>query len=88
MSNPASATVKTIPRRKAKLAEVKRTRTTVTLGDELVRKAQLFTGVTEKAALIREALTQLVQREGARRLAALGGSEPNFPDIPRRKLPR
>ncbi|MGO9438269.1 MAG: type II toxin-antitoxin system VapB family antitoxin [Terracidiphilus sp.] len=60
MSNPASATVKTIPRRKAKLAEVKRTRTTVTLGDELVRKAQLFTGVTEKAALIREALTQLV----------------------------
>jgi Arc/MetJ family transcription regulator len=88
MSNTATATLKTIPRRKAKLAEVKRTRTTVTLDDELVRKAQLFTGVTEKAALIREALTQLVQREGARRLAALGGSEPNFPDIPRRRLPR
>jgi Arc/MetJ family transcription regulator len=88
MSNPAAVTLKTIPRRKAKLAEVKRTRTTVTLDDELVRKAQLFTGVTEKAALIREALTQLVQREGARRLAAIGGSEPNFPDIPRRSLPR
>ncbi|MGO9435609.1 MAG: type II toxin-antitoxin system VapB family antitoxin [Terracidiphilus sp.] len=88
MLNSATSTLKTIPRRKAKLAELKRTRTTVTLDDELVRKAQLFTGVTEKAALIREALTQLVQREGARRLAALGGSEPNFPDIPRRKLPR
>ncbi len=88
MLNSATSILKTIPRRKAKLAELKRTRTTVTLDDELVRKAQLFTGVTEKAALIREALTQLVQREGARRLAALGGSEPNFPDIPRRKLPR
>jgi Arc/MetJ family transcription regulator len=88
MSKTATATLKTIPRRKAKLAEVKRTRTTVTLDDELVRKAQLFTGVTEKTALIREALTQLVQREGTRRLAALGGSEPNFPDIPRRRLPR
>jgi Arc/MetJ family transcription regulator len=79
MSKTANATLKTIPRRKAKFAEVKRTRTTVTLDDELIRKAQLFTGVTEKAALIREALTQLVQREGARRLAALGGSEPTFP---------
>ncbi len=88
MLNSATSILKTIPRRKAKLAELKRTRTTVTLDDELVRKAQLFTGVTEKAALIREALTQLVQREGDRRLAALGGSEPNFPDIPRRKLPR
>lgn len=88
MSKAATVTLKTIPRRKAKLAEVKRTRTTVTLDDELVRKAQLFTGVKEKTALIREALTQLVQREGARRLAALGGSEPNFPDIPRQRLPR
>ena len=53
---------------------VKRIRTTVTLEDDLIRKAQAYTGVKEKSALIREALTQLVQREAARRLAALGGS--------------
>ena len=49
-------------------------RTTVTLDDELLTTAQEYTGVAEKSALIREALTALVQREAARRLAALGGS--------------
>jgi Arc/MetJ family transcription regulator len=83
-----TAALKTIPRRKVKLAEVKRTRTTVTLDDDPVRKAQLFTGVKGKTALIREALTQLVQCEGAWRLAALGGSKLKLPDIPRRRLPR
>lgn len=68
--------------------DVKRTRTTVTLDDELVRKAQTYTGVKEKSALIREALTQLVQREAARRLIALGGTMPEFKNIPRRRLPR
>lgn len=63
-------------------------RTTIALDDELVRKAQEYTGVKEKAALVREALTALVQREAARRLAALGGSAPNLPDIPRRRMPR
>ena len=60
-------------------------RTTIALDDELVRKAQEYTGVKEKTALVREALTALVQREAARRLAAIGGSVPDFPDIPRRK---
>jgi Arc/MetJ family transcription regulator len=69
-------------------AEAKRIRTTVTLDEELVRKAQAFTGVHEKSALIREALTQLVQREAARRLAALGGTMPGLERIPRRRLPR
>lgn len=67
---------------------VKRTRTTVTIDDELIRRAQAFTGVKEKSALIREALTQLVQREAARRLAALGGTMPGLQRIPRRRLPR
>ncbi len=65
---------------------VKRTRTTVTLEDDLIRKAQAYTGVKEKSALIREALAQLVQREAARRLAALGGTMPDLQRIPRRKL--
>jgi Arc/MetJ family transcription regulator len=60
-------------------------RTTVALDDELVRKAQEYTGLKEKTALVREALKALVEREAARRLAAIGGSVPDFPDIPRRR---
>ncbi len=53
-------------------------RTTVALDDELVRKAQEFTGVAEKTALLREALKALIERESARRLAALGGTMPGL----------
>jgi Arc/MetJ family transcription regulator len=60
-------------------------RTTITLDDELLATAQKYTGVTEKSALIREALTALVQREAAWRLARLGGSEPDARPIPRRR---
>jgi Arc/MetJ family transcription regulator len=67
---------------------VKRTRTTVTLEDDLIRKAQAYTGVKEKSALIREALTQLVQREAARRLVVLGGTMPDLQRITRRRMPR
>jgi Arc/MetJ family transcription regulator len=52
-------------------------RTTVTLDDELVAKAQNYTGIKERATLIRMGLEALVQREAARRLARLGGSDPN-----------
>ena len=81
-----------MPRRSSATVEddssKKRTRTTVTLDDDLVRKAQAYTGVKEKSALIREALAQLVRREAARRLAALGGTMPDLQRIPRRRLPR
>jgi Arc/MetJ family transcription regulator len=60
-------------------------RTTIALDDELVATAQAYTGLTEKSALVREALTALVQREAARRLALLGGSQPNLKPIPRRR---
>jgi Arc/MetJ family transcription regulator len=60
-------------------------RTTVALDDELIAKAQEFTGLTEKSALIREALKALIERESARRLALLGGTEPQLKDIPRRR---
>ncbi|MDP3898547.1 MAG: type II toxin-antitoxin system VapB family antitoxin [Mesorhizobium sp.] len=52
-------------------------RTTVTLDDELVRRAEEMTGIKERSALLREALTALIQREAAHRLAKLGGSDPN-----------
>jgi Arc/MetJ family transcription regulator len=60
-------------------------RTTVALDDELVESASSFTGITEKSALLREALQALVQREAARRLAALGGTMPGFKVPPRRR---
>ncbi len=60
-------------------------RTTISLDDELLSKAQAYTGVQEKSALIREALTALIEREAARRLARLGGSEPDLLSIPRRR---
>jgi len=60
-------------------------RTTVALDDELVRVAQEFTGVAEKSALLREALKALIERESARRLAALGGTMPEVKRIPRRR---
>jgi Arc/MetJ family transcription regulator len=60
-------------------------RTTLALDDELVEKAQAYTGIMEKSALVREALTALVQREAARRLARLGGSEPDLAELARRR---
>lgn len=60
-------------------------RTTVTIDDELLAKAQEYSGLQEKSALIREALTVLIQREAARRLARLGGSQPDLELPPRRR---
>jgi len=60
-------------------------RITLTLDDELIRIAAEFTGIGEKAALVQEALKALIERESARRLAALGGSMPRIKAIPRRR---
>lgn len=61
-------------------------RTTLALDDDLLAKAQALTGVSEKAALVREALCALIQRESAKRLALLGGSEPKLKAVPRRRM--
>jgi Arc/MetJ family transcription regulator len=58
-------------------------RATVALDDELIRKAQEVTGVTERTALLREALKALIHLEASRRLAAVGGTEPELRDIKR-----
>ena len=60
-------------------------RTTVNIDDELLDEAQRITGMTEKAALVREGLRALIERESARRLARLGGSEPHLKPVPRRQ---
>jgi Arc/MetJ family transcription regulator len=60
-------------------------RTTLAIDDELFERAKAYTGLTEKSAIVREALRALVERESARRLAALGGSDPNAKAPPRRR---
>jgi Arc/MetJ family transcription regulator len=60
-------------------------RTTLALDDELLEKAQAYTGLREKSALVREALKALIERESARRLAHLGGSQPDLV-APRERL--
>ena len=60
-------------------------RTTVTLDDELMAKAADYTGIKERSVLINTAISALVQREAARRLARLGGSQPDFEPGPRKR---
>ncbi len=60
-------------------------RTTLNIDDQLLDEAQRITGVTEKTALVREGLKALIERESARRLARLGGSEPELKPVPRRQ---
>ena len=63
-------------------------RTTIALDDALLARAQAFTGLTKCSALIREALKALIERESARRLARLGGTEPMLEVPPRRQPDR
>ena len=60
-------------------------RTTLNIDDKLFEEAVRPTGVKEKTALPRESRKALIQRESARGLAQLGGSEPQRDDIPRRR---
>lgn len=61
-------------------------RTTVALDDELVAVARGYTGIAGTSALLRQALRALIEREAARRLARLGGSEPGL-RVPSRRRP-
>jgi len=65
--------------------EVDAMRTTLAADQELLGEAQALTGIAERSALVKEALRVLIQRESARKLALLGGSEPGLTDISRRK---
>ena len=62
-------------------------RTTLALDDALLAEAQELTGSREKTALVREALRALIERESARRLARIGGTEPDLVSTPRRRPP-
>ena len=60
-------------------------RTTINLDDQLVSEAQRITGMKERTTLIHEGLRALIERESARRLALLGGTEPQLKAPPRRR---
>jgi Arc/MetJ family transcription regulator len=62
-------------------------RTTVTIDDQLLSDAKELTGIDETSRLVREALKLLVAREAGRRLAAMGGSQPDLAYVPRRRPP-
>ena len=62
-------------------------RTTVKLDDDLLVQAKNLSGVEDRGALLKEALRALIERESARRLARLGGTESQLQDIPRRREP-
>lgn len=60
-------------------------RTTVALEDNLLAEAKRLTQINDTTPLLREALKALIAREAARRLAALGGSDPDAKAAPRRR---
>lgn len=72
MSAPSDAVIRAMP-------------TTLAPDDDLLNQAHALAGLREKSALVREALKALIEREGARRLARLGGSEPDLDVPPRRR---
>ena len=63
-------------------------RATVALDDDLVRKAQVYSGITERTALLRESLKALIHLKASSRLAAVGGTEPDMEDIKRMRVGR
>jgi len=60
-------------------------RSTLNIDDDLIEEARRATGIKEKTALIRAGLEALIARQAARRLAALGGTQPDFEVAPRRR---
>ena len=60
-------------------------RTTLNIDDTLLNQAREYTGEAEKTALVRMGLEALIQREAARRLAALGATMPSLTVPPRHR---
>lgn len=60
-------------------------RTTLNIEDELLATAHRVSGLKERTAVVREGLKALIERESARRLAQLGGTEPHLRPAPRRQ---
>ena len=62
-------------------------RTTINIDEALLAKAAKLAGPLDRSAVVREGLKALIQRESARRLAQLGGTQPALKAAPRRRQP-
>jgi Arc/MetJ family transcription regulator len=62
-------------------------RTTINIDEAMLADAMRLTGLTEKTAVVHAGLDALIRRESARRLAALGGTDPKAEAPPRRRPP-
>jgi Arc/MetJ family transcription regulator len=60
-------------------------RTTINIDDDLLAKATKLSGAADRTAVVREALKALIERESAKRLALMGGSQPKLKAAPRRR---
>lgn len=60
-------------------------RSTLNIDEHLIEEARRLTGIKEKTALIKAGLEALIARQVARRLAALGGTQPGFRAAVRRR---
>ena len=60
-------------------------RRTINIDDDLLAKATKLTGPMDRAAMVREGLKALIERESARRLARLGGTQAKLKAAPRRR---
>lgn len=61
-------------------------RTTITIDEELLAKAAKLAGPLDRSTLVREGLKAFIERESAKRLAMLGGTQPALKPAPRRRL--
>jgi Arc/MetJ family transcription regulator len=59
-------------------------RTTLIIDAALIERAKELTGIEEKTALVHAGLEALIAREVGKRLATLGGTQPDLESIPRR----
>lgn len=63
-------------------------RTTINIDDELLSRVAKLTGPLDRSTLVHEGLKALIERESARRLARLGGTQPTLTAAPRRRQKR
>lgn len=60
-------------------------RTTINIDDTLLAKATKLAGPLDRSAVLHEGLRALIERESARRLARLGGTQAELKPAPRRR---
>ena len=60
-------------------------RTTINIDDDLLARAAKLTGPLDRSTMVHEGLKALIERESAKRLARLGGTQSKLKAAPRRR---